>query len=194
MANARSSMTPDDARIRLEDEEREGERFAPGRADLRLIDASLRDCDLSNVRGDGGTLLRVGVERSRLMGFTIEEGEVRGTAFTDCALSLASFARTTLREVRFERCDLSETSFMGARLIGVTFADCRLGGADFRDARVVPPVAISGASLDGVVGIEFLRGATMSWEDVVASAAALAATLGIEIESDDGDPATAGSG
>jgi hypothetical protein len=39
-----------------------------------------------------------------------------------------------------------------------------------------------GGPLDGILGVESLRGLTTSWPDVVSSAAALAAALGIEIE------------
>ncbi|HEX3615671.1 MAG TPA: hypothetical protein VHU61_03970 [Solirubrobacteraceae bacterium] len=39
-----------------------------------------------------------------------------------------------------------------------------------------------GSSLEGVVGVESLRGLTMPWSDLVASTAALAAAAGITIE------------
>lgn len=74
---------------------------------------------------------------------------------------------------------------MNARLDGVEFIDCRLAGADFRSARL-NACAIRGSSLDGVLGIDSLRGLRMPWSDVVASVAALAAGLGIEVESTEG--------
>jgi hypothetical protein len=39
-----------------------------------------------------------------------------------------------------------------------------------------------GSSLEGVVGVESLRGLTMPWSDLVASTGALAAAAGITIE------------
>jgi uncharacterized protein YjbI with pentapeptide repeats len=72
---------------------------------------------------------------------------------------------------------------MHARLESVAFVDCRLEGADFRDAKLAG-CAIRGASLDGVLGVESLRGLRMPWPDVLSSAAALAAALGITIEAD----------
>lgn len=45
--------------------------------------------------------------------------------------------------------------------------------------------AIRGTALDGVLGIESLRGVRMPWGDVLASTAALAAGLGITIEDDE---------
>jgi uncharacterized protein YjbI with pentapeptide repeats len=83
----------------------------------------------------------------------------------------------------FERVNLAEASFQEARLQDVHFVDCRLTGADFRGASL-RHCAISGTSLDGVLGIEALRGVRMPWDDIVASAGALAAALGIEVEDD----------
>jgi uncharacterized protein YjbI with pentapeptide repeats len=80
--------------------------------------------------------------------------------------------------------NLAEASFMDARLESVAFLDCRLDGADFRGAQVTA-CAVRGASLDGVLGVESLRGLRMPWPDVLASAGALAAALGIAIESDE---------
>ena len=104
-----------------------------------------------------------------------------GWGFADCAASLSSFARATLRDVRFERVDLREASFMGARLQRVAFVDCDLGDTDFRDADLTDCV-IRGCPLDSVLGVEALRGVRMPWADVVASAGAFAAALGIEVE------------
>jgi uncharacterized protein YjbI with pentapeptide repeats len=96
-------------------------------------------------------------------------------------LQLASFASAKLNNVVFERVNLAEASFMDARLEAVAFVDCRLDGADFRRAST-SSCAIRGASLDGVLGVESLRGVRMPWVDVVGSAGALAAALGIVVE------------
>ena len=101
--------------------------------------------------------------------------------FTDCSLELASLAGVTLRGVVFERVNLTEASFMDARLQAVAFIDCRLRGTDFRGA-TVKACAIRGASLDGVLGVDALRGLRMPWPDLLDSAGALAAALGITVE------------
>jgi hypothetical protein len=56
-------------------------------------------------------------------------------------------------------------------------------GADFRGARL-RMCAMRGSSLDGVMGVESLRGLRMPWTDVLDSAAALAAAVGIVVETD----------
>jgi uncharacterized protein YjbI with pentapeptide repeats len=103
-------------------------------------------------------------------------------ALVDCTASLGSFAFAELRDVCFERVNLREASFMNARLNGVSFFGCQLEGADFRGVTVKESL-MRGSSLESVIGVESLRGLTMTWNDMLASAAALAAAAGIEIES-----------
>ncbi len=170
--------------VRVRESELRGVVLEPGNAPgLTLADVILRDCGMSNLDGREGRLSRVEVHRSQFVGFSLDRGDVRDLRVVDSSLQLASFASATLRHVVFERVNLSEASFMHARLEAVAFVDCRLDGADFRHAKLTG-CAISGASLDGVLGVGSLAGLRMPWPDLLASAGALAAALGISIESD----------
>ena len=151
---------------------------APG---LRLSDVILRACDLSNVDGREGTLRRVEMHGSRLTGFALAGGTLQDVRIIDSSLALASLAFSKLKDVIFQRVDLTEASFMDAQLERVIFIDCKLAGTDSRGVKL-RGCTIRGTSLDGILGIESLRGLTMPWEDVIDSAAALAAALGISIE------------
>jgi hypothetical protein len=53
--------------------------------------------------------------------------------------------------------------------------------ASVRGQRSSTACTIRGTSLEGVIGIESLRGLSMPWVDVLESASALAAALGINI-------------
>jgi uncharacterized protein YjbI with pentapeptide repeats len=150
---------------------------APG---FELRDVILRGCDLSNVEAREGTLRRVEIHESRLVGFGLSGGEAADVRVIGSSLRLASFAGARLRGVVFRGVDLTEATFLDAELDGVGFLGCRLAGCDFRGARVRAG-AIRGANLDGVLGIGALRGIEMPWTDVVASAAAMAEALGIGI-------------
>lgn len=150
---------------------------APG---LRFSDVLLRGCDLSNVDGREGSLRRVEIHGSRLVGFGLAGGTVQDLLILDSALALASLAFSKLKNVIFERVDLTEASFMEAELEHVVFIDCKLAGTDFRRAKL-SGCTIRGASLDGILGVDCLRGVTMPWVDVVDSAGALAAALGINV-------------
>ena len=90
------------------------------------------------------------------------------------AVVLYSLFEEQLRHDRLE---------LHARLESVAFVDCRLQGADFRHVKLAGCL-IRGASLDGVLGVEAMRGLRMPWPDVLASAGALAVALGIDVESD----------
>ncbi len=171
-------------RVRLRECELRGVVLAPGNVPgLTLADVILRDCGLSNLDGREGRLSRVEVRHSQLLGFGLSGGDVRDLRVVNSSLQLASFASATLRNVVFDGVNLAEASFMHARLESVAFVDCRLDGADFRHAKLAG-CAIRGASLDGVLGVESLRGLRMPWPDVLASAGALAAALGIAVEPD----------
>jgi uncharacterized protein YjbI with pentapeptide repeats len=171
-------------RVRVRESELRGFVLEPGNVPgLTLVDVILRECGISNVDGREGRLTRVEVHRSQLVGFAMHRGDVRDLRVVDSSFQLASFASATLRNVVFERVNLAEVSFMHARLESVAFVDCRLEGADFRHAKLAG-CAIRGTSLDGVLGVESMRGLRMPWPDVLASAAALAVALGIDVESD----------
>jgi uncharacterized protein YjbI with pentapeptide repeats len=118
---------------------------------------------------------------SRLVGFRLTGGTIEDLRVVDSSLALVSLAFSKLRRVVFERVDLAEASFLEAQLEGVTFIDCKLAGTDFRAVKL-KGCAIRGTSLDGVVGVDSLRGIAMPWVDVLDSAAALAAALGINVE------------
>jgi uncharacterized protein YjbI with pentapeptide repeats len=173
------------ARVRVRESELRSVVLEPGNVPgLTLSDVIMRDCGLSNVDAREGRLTRVEVHRSQLVGFDVTRGDVRDLRVIDSSLQLASFASATLRNVVFERVNLAEASFMHASLASVVFVDCHLEGADFRQAKLAAGCAIRGASLDGVLGVESLRGLRMPWPDMLASAGALAAALGIDVEVD----------
>jgi uncharacterized protein YjbI with pentapeptide repeats len=173
------------SRVRARESELRAVVLEAGHASgMRLLDVVLRECGLSNVDAREGAVVRVEIHRSQLVGFSLMRGEVRDLRVVDSSLQLASFASASLRNVLFERVNLAESSFMDARLESVAFLDCRLDGADFRGAKVTA-CTIRGASLDGVLGVESLRGLRMPWPDVLASAGALAVALGIAIESEE---------
>lgn len=171
-------------RMRIRECELRAVTVAPGSVrGLSLIDAVLRDCDLSNVDGREGRLHRVDVRRCRLVGFALTGGGAQDVVIADSTLQLGSWAAAGLRDVVFDTVDLSECSFAEARLQGVEFRDCRLAGTDFRGARLRDCV-IRGSSLDGVIGVSSLRGTRMPWADILDSAAGLAGALGLQVDED----------
>ena len=169
-------------RIHVQESELRGVTLGEGVAtELLLSDARLIGCDLSNIRARRGAIRRVELTDSRLVGFCLSEGRVEDLRVAGGTMMLCSFAHSTLRRVAFENVNLREAGFLETQLESVSFTGCDLTGADFRGVRL-KECAIRGSSLDGVVGVESLRGLTMPWGDLVGSVGALAAALGIGVE------------
>ena len=195
----------------LSSSRRRGQRAGPGLVeaatptdadahDLRLRDVVLRDVDLGGSRLVGADLLDVVVERgslsnavareatlrrvaatgTRATGLDLTESVLRDVGFEDCRLDLALFRFARLESVAFVDCRLDEADFYGATLVSVCFERCTLSRASF-DAATFERCELRDCRLDGLEGVERLRGARMPWPDVVQIAGLLAVATGIEV-------------
>jgi uncharacterized protein YjbI with pentapeptide repeats len=81
-------------------------------------------------------------------------------AFVDCRLEEADFHGAVLTSVRFERCNLASASFVAARCASSELRSCELAGLE---------------------GVEGLRGAGMTWNDVLQLTTLLAGAAGISV-------------
>jgi uncharacterized protein YjbI with pentapeptide repeats len=148
-------------------------------ANLELKDVRLTRCNLANLRAPGAAWLRTWVESSSLTGLACAEGRLRHVSFVDCRADLSSFGASELDTVLFRDCRLKQADFSDSRLRAIRFESCDLTEADF--ARVsCREVQFQDCTLDGIRGVEHLRGAAMSHADMLAAAATFAAALGIE--------------
>jgi uncharacterized protein YjbI with pentapeptide repeats len=171
-------------RVRVQESELRGLTLGEGvTTELVLRDARLKSCDLSNLRVRRADIRRVEIEESRLVGFSVDGGKIEDLHVRGGTMMLASLAHSTLRRVVFENVNLREASFLETRLSSVCFQGCELSGADFRGARL-ENCTIRASTLDAIIGVDSLRGLTMPWPDLVGSVEALAAALGIVVESD----------
>jgi len=167
---------------RLVDAELSGARLRG----LRLADVAIERGNLANTAAPELSVRRVAVAGARLTGAQWSAGTIADATFRDCRADLATFAGTTFDRVVFEDCLLAQADFRDALLRSVRFERCDLTEADLAGLRV-DRVELRGCTLDGVAGIERLRGAAMPWADVVGHAGVLAAALGIRVlDADDG--------
>jgi uncharacterized protein YjbI with pentapeptide repeats len=145
---------------------------------LSLVDVRVTGGNWSNVQSRAGRALRASFADTRATGLAFTDAELRDVVFRDCRADLCAFARGRLERVSFEGCVLSEADFSEADLRRVSFVDCDLQRADFRGARMTE-CTMHGVTLEGLAGVEGLRGVTMPWADIVANAATWAAALGL---------------
>jgi uncharacterized protein YjbI with pentapeptide repeats len=150
---------------------------------LSVLDVRVRGGSLANAAGRGSRWVRVELGGVRLTGLDLPEADLRDVVVRDCRADLTSFARSRMERVWFERCELTEADFLDADLREVRFVDCDLSRADFRGARL-RSCELRGVRLDGMQGVERLRGAAMPLLDVIGNAATLATALGLRVLDD----------
>ena len=147
---------------------------------LRLVDVAIERGNLANTAAAELDARRIAVAGARLTGAQWTGGTIGDAAFRDCRIDLATFAGTTFERVVFDGCLLAQADFRDALFRSVRFERCDLTEADLAGVRI-DRCELRGCTLDGVSGIERLRGAAMPWADVVGHAGVLAAALGIRV-------------
>jgi uncharacterized protein YjbI with pentapeptide repeats len=153
---------------------------------LELSDVELVGCDLANLRARRAGWIRVRARTCRMTGLTLSDSVLRDVTIRDCRVDLASFAGCRLQRVVFEECSLAQTDFLEAELEAVNFTSCDLTGADLRGARL-RCCELRDCRLEGLQGVDRLRGTAMPWADIVGGASLWAQALGIDVI-DDGEP------
>jgi uncharacterized protein YjbI with pentapeptide repeats len=145
-----------------------------------LLDRVVEDADWANRREARFSARRMELVRVRLTGAQLPEGSILDVTFADCRADLVSFRFAKLERVVFRDCRLEESDFYGARLKDVLFERCDLRLAVFSGAKS-ERIELRGCNLEGLQGIDALRGARMPWNDVLQNAPLFAAALGIEV-------------
>jgi len=158
---------------------------APAPTDLGDVDdARIENADFSNRRHLGSSLRRVELHLCRLTGAELAEATWTDVTVTDCRLDLTGMRHARLERIVFRDCNLDEIELAGAHLKDVLFERCRLRAASLVGA-TSERIELVGCDLEGLDGVEVLRGARMRWSDVVENAALFARAVGIELVEDE---------
>ncbi len=158
-----------------------------------LTAAQLRESGWSDVLIEGGELgglnlsnsswRRMEVKQARLSGIIMTETELKDVAFQDIKLDLANFRFAKLAHTTFVRCNLRDIDFAGAQLESIIFQDCDLSGADFSGAHL-KHVDLRTSHIEALKGLDGLKGAILSYDQLMMLAPELAAHSGIIIKND----------
>ncbi len=144
--------------------------------------AVFEQVDLSSARWTDVKVERTRFTGCRLSGLAWSEGSLANVLFEDCRLDYASFRQVDLvGPVVFVNCTLTEVSVVGGRWRTVAVDSCRLAGMEF-DGCDLRGADLRGNLLDGVRGVESLRGVTIGVEQVGQLANALVADLRITVD------------
>jgi uncharacterized protein YjbI with pentapeptide repeats len=145
-----------------------------------LVDAVVTDADWANQCSVGVALKRVEIRQARLTGAALSEATLADVVFDDCRLDLATFRFAKLERVIFRDCLMTECDFYEASIKDVLFERCNLRESTLSSLKI-ERVELRGCELAGVQGVEALRTARISWNDVLGAAPLFAQALGIEI-------------
>lgn len=149
-----------------------------------VVDARIENGDFSNTRALRSSLRRVELHLCRLTGIELAEATWNDVTLTDCRADYAGLRSAKLERVVFRDCRLEEADFGGASLTDVVFERCELRRASFASCRS-ERLQLVGCNLSELVGVEALRGAQMSWDDIVENGPVFAQALGIQVIPDE---------
>jgi len=161
---------------RLERVDMSGSRVHAG----GFADAVLEGVDFSNIRADGAELVRVEIRNSRLTGIEWHEGLLRDVLFDGCRLDLASFRFSTFERVAFRDCRLDEADLYAVEAKSLVLESTSLVRAKLSQARLAA-AEVRGCELAEISGVDGLRGAAMTWPDLVQLTGAFAAAVGVSV-------------
>jgi uncharacterized protein YjbI with pentapeptide repeats len=120
------------------------------------------------------------VSGGRLGAVTLAGATWTGIRVLGSHLGFVNLAGARFEDVRFERCEIGSLDARTAQLRSVAFVDCTVDELNVAGA-TLSDVDLSGARMRSLVGVESLRGAIISDEQLVDLAPLLAAQLGLEV-------------
>jgi len=146
-----------------------------------LAESVIAGADIPAVSGARSGWRDVELRDSRFGSFEAYDASWRGIRFTRCKLGYVNVRAAQLLDVAFIDCTIDEIDLLDAAARRVTFESTRIGTVNASGARLTD-VDLRGADIAQVVGLEGLRGATISSEQLQLMAPALAALAGIRVD------------
>jgi uncharacterized protein YjbI with pentapeptide repeats len=122
----------------------------------------------------------------RLGAVTLAGATWTGIRLRGTNVGFMNLAGARLEDVVFEGCEIGSMDARSAQLRSVAFVDCTLDELNVAGA-TLSKVDLSGARLRSLIGVESLKGAIVSHEQLLDLAPVLAAQLGLEIRGDPRD-------
>lgn len=155
---------------------------------LTLRRARVADCQLADLYGasvdlSDSTWRDSQMSGGRLGAMTLPGATWTGIRLEGIKLGFVNLAGAQLEDVVFEECEIGSLDARSAQLRSVAFVECTVGELNMAEA-TLSKLDLSGARLRALVGIESLRGAIVSHEQLIDLAPLLAAQLGVEVRGD----------
>ncbi|WP_109209168.1 MULTISPECIES: pentapeptide repeat-containing protein [Microbacterium] len=147
----------------------------------RVVESVFSGANVPAVSAARGGWRDVELRDSRFGSVEAYDGEWRGIRFVRCKLGYVNLRAAELLDVAFEDCTIDEIDLMDASARRVAFASTRIAALNASGARLAD-VDLRGADVGQVIGLDGLRGATISPDQLQLMAPALAELAGIVVE------------
>ncbi len=156
----------------------------------RFVDCEFIDCELSGVTLADAVMTRVSFRGCRMSGAILTSSKLRDVTVAECKADEMSMRMAAAERTVLERTMLRDADFYSARLESCRLFDCDLTGVQFSKT-VFTDVRLHGSTLDGLRGIESIRGVTIDPQQMHDFTLSLLAAHDIAVDSDrEHQPAT----
>ena len=149
----------------------------------RLVDCLLADVHGASVDFTDSTWRDSQMTGGRLGAMTLPGATWTGIRVRGVKLGFVNLAGARLQDVVFDECEIGGLDARAAQLRSVAFIDCTVQELNVTEA-TLSKADLSGARLLALLGVESLRGAIVSHEQLLDLAPLLAAQLGVEVRPD----------
>ena len=146
-----------------------------------VVDSVLQHLDVVALSAVGSGWWNVEVHQSRLGSVELYDSTLRNVHFVRCKLGYLNLRGATLTDVAFTDCVIEDLDLMRATATRVAFSGTRISRLELAGSKL-EHVDLRGARLAGIGTLEGLRGATITLEQLLDIAPALAESLGIKVE------------
>jgi uncharacterized protein YjbI with pentapeptide repeats len=145
-----------------------------------VLDCEFKNCNFTTAKFPESSWQRVKIDGARCSGLQITNGTLRDITFNNCKLELVNLRFSRLENVLFENCVIDDVDFYDAKLKNVHFINCTINEITFASARMMS-VDISQSTIQGIKGINSLKGVTISYDQLMQFAPSFAAEFGIKV-------------
>jgi uncharacterized protein YjbI with pentapeptide repeats len=140
-----------------------------------------KNVDFSGSKFPNSSWRNVQILSSRCGGVQMQHSSLKNVKIMHSKLEIANFRYCKLENVLFEGCLLDDIDFYGSTLKNVEFKDCTISLITFAAAKM-NNVDLTNSTIESINGLSSIKGATISYDQLLQFAPNLAAEAGIKVK------------
>ena len=148
---------------------------------LDVLDVALKGCNFTASKFPNSSWHVALIDGARCSGTMMSNSVFKNVTFKNSKLELVNFRFSRFENIVFEGCTIDDADFYNATLKNVEFINCTINSVTFASARM-SNVDISKSHIEGIKGVNSLKGVTISYDQLMQLAASLADEAGIKVK------------